>query len=66
MASLFGSSRPVTTAFAAESVGRDDMHPVHHRIFRGGAHYRDGRVYLSEEPGFGLDVDWKAVAELKG
>ncbi|MFC7397333.1 mandelate racemase/muconate lactonizing enzyme family protein [Chelatococcus sp. GCM10030263] len=61
LVSAFGDA-----AFAAESVGRDDMHPVHHRIFHGGAGYRDGRVYLSEEPGFGLEVDWQAVAALKG
>ena len=53
-------------AFAAESVGRDALHPIHHRIFEGGAVYRDGRVHLSEQPGFGLDVDWNAVAALKG
>lgn len=52
-------------AFGAESVGDPNMHPIHHRIFKGGAAYRDGRVYLTEEPGFGLEVDWKAVDALK-
>ncbi|RDJ21693.1 mandelate racemase/muconate lactonizing enzyme family protein [Bosea caraganae] len=53
-------------AFGAESVGRDALHPIHHRIFHGGAVYRDGRVHLSEQPGFGLEVDWRAVEALKG
>ncbi len=52
-------------AFAAESVGDDEMHPIHHRVFSGGAVYREGRVHLSEAPGFGLEVDWDAVARLK-
>jgi D-galactarolactone cycloisomerase len=54
-----------SAAFGAESVGRPDMHPIHHRIFHGGAAYRDGRVYLTEEPGFGLEVDWSAVDKLR-
>lgn len=53
-------------AFAAESVGNDALHPIHHLIFHGGAAYRDGRVHLTEEPGFGLEVDWRAVEALKG
>lgn len=52
-------------AFAAESVGRNALHPIHHRIFHGGASYRDGRVHLTEAPGFGLEVDWSAVEALK-
>lgn len=53
-------------AFCAESVGNENMHPIHNRIFSGGAHHGgDGRVHLTEEPGFGLTVDWKAVAALR-
>jgi len=61
LVSAFGDA-----AFGAESVGDEGQHPVHHQIFSGGAVYRDGRVHLSEEPGFGLAVDWKAVEKLKG
>jgi D-galactarolactone cycloisomerase len=61
LVSAFGEA-----AFAAESVGEESQHPVHSRIFSGGAEYRDGRVHLSEAPGFGLTVDWKAVKRLKG
>ena len=60
IASAFGDA-----AYGAESVGDERLHPIHHRIFRGGASHRDGRVYLSEAPGFGLEVDWKAVDKLR-
>lgn len=52
-------------AFGAESSGDDRNHPIHHRVFRGGAEHRGGRVHLTEAPGFGLEVDWKAVAALR-
>lgn len=52
-------------AFGAESSGDDRSHPIHHRIFQGGAEHRGGRVHLSEAPGFGLEVDWTAVAALR-
>lgn len=59
LVSAFGDA-----AFAAESVGDERLHPIQNRIYRGGARYRDGRVHLTEDPGFGLDVDWDAVAAL--
>lgn len=52
-------------AFGAEWHASDEAHPIHHRIFHGGAVYRGGRVHLTEAPGFGLEVDWKAVAGLR-
>lgn len=52
-------------AFGAESVGDERIHPIHHRIFRGGAHFHNGQVRLTEDPGFGLDVDWDAVSALR-
>lgn len=52
-------------AFGAESSGDDRNHPIHHRIFRGGAAHKGGRVHLSEAPGFGLEVDWQAVKALR-
>lgn len=51
-------------AYGAECVGDPRMHPVHHRIFQGGAHYKDGEVHLTETPGFGLEVDWEQVKAL--
>lgn len=52
-------------AFGAESSGDDRNHPIHHRIFHGGAVHRDGRVHLTEAPGFGLDIDWAQVKALR-
>lgn len=60
IASAFGDA-----AFGAESSGDDRNHPIHHRIFHGGAAHRGGRVHLTEAPGFGLEVDWKAVSALR-
>jgi len=60
IASAFGDA-----AFGAESSGDDSNHPIHHRIFHGGAAHRGGRVHLTEAPGFGLEVDWKAVKALR-
>jgi D-galactarolactone cycloisomerase len=60
LVSAFGDA-----AYGAESVGDEAQHPIHHRIFKGGAAYRGGRVHLTEAPGFGLEVDWKEVAALR-
>ncbi|MEJ8571548.1 mandelate racemase/muconate lactonizing enzyme family protein [Microbaculum marinum] len=53
------------SSFAAECVGDKRLHPIHERIYGGGARYRDGHVHLTEAPGFGLDIDWDAVRALR-
>ena len=50
--------------YGSECVGDPRMHPVHHRIFHDGAFYKDGRVHLTEAPGFGLTIDWQQVKAL--
>ncbi len=60
LVSAFGDS-----AFGAEWVVSEGMYPIYSRVYEGGAAYRDGRVYLSEGPGFGFTVNWKAVEALK-
>jgi D-galactarolactone cycloisomerase len=60
LVSAFGDA-----AFAAESVGRESRHPIHHAIYKGGAHFKDGMLHLTEDPGFGLAVDWKGVEKLR-
>jgi L-alanine-DL-glutamate epimerase-like enolase superfamily enzyme len=52
-------------SFCAETVGSDSLHPIHNRIYSGGTYFRDGRLHLTEAPGFGYAVDWKAVAALR-
>jgi L-alanine-DL-glutamate epimerase-like enolase superfamily enzyme len=58
--SAFGNA-----CFGTECVGDPRMHPIHHHIFAGGAAYRDGKVHLTEAPGFGMEIDWDAVKALK-
>ncbi len=54
-------------AFVVESFGVNDArHPIQNGIYRGGTEVRDGRVRLSEAPGFGVDIDWDAVGRLRG
>lgn len=52
-------------AFGSECVGDPTMHPIHHRIFSGGAYHKNGRVHLTEAPGFGMEIDWKQVDALR-
>ncbi len=56
LVSAFGDA-----AFAAESHGDHSRHPLHHSVYQGGAEAKDGMVCLTEAPGFGLEIDWKAV-----
>ncbi len=51
-------------AYGAECVPEPGAHPIHHHIFSGGAYYKDGRLHLTEAPGFGVEVDWKQVKAL--
>ncbi|MFO1302275.1 MAG: mandelate racemase/muconate lactonizing enzyme family protein [Burkholderiales bacterium] len=53
-------------AYGAECVPNPAIHhPIHHRIYQGGAYYRDGRLRLTEAPGFGVEVDWAQVKKLE-
>jgi len=56
LVSAFGDA-----AFAAESHGSLDRHPIQHAIYRGGGEVHDGMLRLAEAPGFGLEIDWKNV-----
>ncbi len=60
LVSAFGDA-----AFAAESHGNPARHPLHHAIFEGGPHVRNGMVQLSEAPGFGLEINWQAVERFR-
>ena len=60
LVSAFGDA-----AFGAELHGDPTRHPLHHAIFHGGAEAKDGMVHLSEAPGFGLEIDWQAVAKFR-
>jgi L-alanine-DL-glutamate epimerase-like enolase superfamily enzyme len=60
LVSAFGDA-----AFGAESHGDPTRHPLHHAIFQGGTELRNGMLHLSEAPGFGIEVDWQAVAKFR-
>ena len=60
LVSAFGDA-----AFAAESHGDHTRHPLHHAVYQGGAEVKDGIVHLTEAPGFGVDIDWKAVERFR-
>lgn len=45
-------------AFGAESHGATDRHPIHHDLYAGGPEFRNGMLYLSDAPGFGVEVNY--------
>jgi L-alanine-DL-glutamate epimerase-like enolase superfamily enzyme len=49
-------------AFGAESHGNPDRHPIHHDLYCGGPDFRDGRLHLSDGPGFGVEVNHDVLA----
>lgn len=49
--------------FGVESHGNADRDPLWFELFTERAQVREGRVHLSERPGFGFDIDWKTVAK---
>jgi D-galactarolactone cycloisomerase len=44
-------------AFGAESHGNPDRHPIQHGLYDGVPDFRDGRLYLSNRPGFGVEIN---------
>jgi L-alanine-DL-glutamate epimerase-like enolase superfamily enzyme len=61
LVSAFGDA-----AFAAESFGVSDArHPIQHAIYQGGIEVVNGMIRLSESPGFGVEIDWRAVARFR-
>ena len=52
-------------AFAAESLGDPDRHPIHRAIYKDAVEPRNGMIALTEKPGFGLEVDWSDVDRLR-
>jgi L-alanine-DL-glutamate epimerase-like enolase superfamily enzyme len=46
-------------------MGNPARHPIHNDIYRGGAHARNGAVYLTEAPGFGVEIDWRHVEKYR-
>jgi L-alanine-DL-glutamate epimerase-like enolase superfamily enzyme len=49
--------------FGVESHGGKDTDPLHYGLFKDHPQLRDGRLVISDKPGFGLDVDWDFVTK---
>jgi len=47
--------------YSVESHGSDARDPLRHHLFTGGTEMRDGYIHLNDKPGFGIEIDWKAV-----
>ena len=47
--------------YCVESHGADTRDPLPHHVFRERVTFRDGYIHLADKPGFGLEIDWKAV-----
>jgi L-alanine-DL-glutamate epimerase-like enolase superfamily enzyme len=60
LVSAFGDA-----AFAAESIGNRQRHPIQDAIYQGEPEMHGGMIHLSEAPGFGLTIDWKGVERFR-
>ena len=49
--------------FGVESHGGPETDPLHFGLFRDHPHLEDGRLVISDKPGFGLEIDWDFVAK---
>jgi D-galactarolactone cycloisomerase len=56
IAAAFGAN-----AFGVESHGDPERHPLQHGVYTAGPEFRDGKVYMNELPGLGVEIDWAFV-----
>jgi D-galactarolactone cycloisomerase len=47
--------------FGVESHGGPDTDPLHFGLFHEHPHLHDGKLVISDKPGFGLEIDWDFV-----
>ncbi|HYH42243.1 MAG TPA: enolase C-terminal domain-like protein, partial [Burkholderiales bacterium] len=47
--------------YCVESHGSDTRDPLRHNLYIGGMSMKEGYLHLGDKPGFGIDIDWKAV-----
>jgi len=50
-------------SFGVESHGGPGTDPLHYGLFREHPHLRDGKLVVSDKPGFGLEIDWDFAAK---
>jgi D-galactarolactone cycloisomerase len=51
--------------YCVESHGSDTRDPLRHHLYGGRMEMRDGYLHLGNEPGFGLEIDWKVVERFR-
>jgi L-alanine-DL-glutamate epimerase-like enolase superfamily enzyme len=49
--------------FGVESHGGPESDPLHYGLFREHPHLHDGKLVISDKPGFGFEIDWDFVAK---
>lgn len=47
--------------YCVETHGSEKRDPLRHQVYREVIEMRDGYIHLNDKPGFGMEVDWKAV-----
>ena len=47
--------------YCVESHGSEERDPLRHEVFIHDVEMRDGYIHLGDKPGFGIDINWKAV-----
>jgi len=51
--------------YCVESHGSDTRDPLRHQLYIDGMKMRDGYLHLNDKPGFGIEIDWKAVERFR-
>jgi L-alanine-DL-glutamate epimerase-like enolase superfamily enzyme len=51
--------------YCVESHGWAARDPMRHHLFPEDLEFRDGHLHLKDKPGFGLEIDWKAVERFR-
>ncbi|MDP1537426.1 MAG: mandelate racemase/muconate lactonizing enzyme family protein [Burkholderiales bacterium] len=51
--------------FGVESHGNADRDPLWFEMFTERAQVKDGRVHMNDLPGFGFEIDWKAIEKYR-
>jgi L-alanine-DL-glutamate epimerase-like enolase superfamily enzyme len=47
--------------YCVETHGSHARDPLRHDLFPEDIEMRDGYIHLTDKPGFGIEIDWKAV-----
>ncbi|HYC49339.1 MAG TPA: mandelate racemase/muconate lactonizing enzyme family protein [Burkholderiales bacterium] len=51
--------------YCVESHASPNRDPLRHHLYRHDVAFRDGYLHLGEKPGWGIEIDWKAVERFR-